>query len=632
MSLSSIYRPNEDISNPSLDSVLAKLAVMSTDQLKAFAAQNQDDMIMLGAAQAVHAKREEYAQKANAQQGGSMPPVNQQVVQNMDPVPQMPQGMPQGMPPQGMPPQGMPPQGMPPQGGQGMPPQGMPPQGGGPLPEQQGIAQLPTPNIDNMAGGGIVAFADGGSADEDTMYSGEPVMRMADGGHIPRYQGVPTAMGGDGSLVRLPNESFADYRRRTFEAVLQEQRDRNTAEEKAREAERQRVLGARGENTIVPPSPFFERAPLALNATQTAGTTLATTVPSQRDDNFRRQPDPRIAGTAATSPSVPLITSDSVSASAPAPGTKPAAPGTKPAAPADGKAPEGLEALTARFTRESDLAQGALKNQRVGLSSLLEKEATDEAAAVKKRIKDEGDVFAGKEARLAEREKGLTGMKDENLGLALLQAGAAMMSTPGSLGTAVGIGVQVGSKSYIAGMDKINAAKEKFAEARERMEDLRLNRKDMNDREIRDADRAIRNSRIQGQQLMLDGATNDLKISTDNQRAIFTTAADAIQTDKKLASAESIAATGERGANARSAAQIAATLNTPDRILFDQLLARNNNDAVKALEAFKLAKGDKFDVRTSYADYLKAFAGKEGVTPPMSMGAYAGQFGATLPR
>jgi len=57
MSLSSIYRPNEDIRNPSLDSVLAKLAVMSTDQLKAFAAQNQDDMIMLGAAAAVPVMR-----------------------------------------------------------------------------------------------------------------------------------------------------------------------------------------------------------------------------------------------------------------------------------------------------------------------------------------------------------------------------------------------------------------------------------------------------------------------------------------------------------------------------------------------------------------------------------------------
>ena len=51
----------------------------------------------------------------------------------------------------------------------------------GGLPEQRGIARLPAPNIQNMAGGGIVAFADGGYAD-DMMSNGEPVVRMAGGG------------------------------------------------------------------------------------------------------------------------------------------------------------------------------------------------------------------------------------------------------------------------------------------------------------------------------------------------------------------------------------------------------------------------------------------------------------------
>jgi hypothetical protein len=67
-----------------------------------------------------------------------------------------------GQAPQGMPPQGaMPPQqGMPPQG---MPPQGMPPQQAMPQPAP-GLAGLPVSNIgtQNMASGGIVAFADGG--------------------------------------------------------------------------------------------------------------------------------------------------------------------------------------------------------------------------------------------------------------------------------------------------------------------------------------------------------------------------------------------------------------------------------------------------------------------------------------
>lgn len=584
MSLDSIYQTRGDITNPNLKSVLAKLAVMNPQQLQAFAAANEDDPIMLSAAQAVHSKHKEFAEAMMAQQGGQMPPVNQQVVQNMNPAPQGGQGM----PPQGMPPQGMPPQGMPPQGG--------------PLPEEQGIAQLPTPNIQNMAGGGIVAFADGGYTDEDMMSNGEPVIRMADGGHVPRYQGVPTAMGGDGSLVRLPNESFADYRRRTFDAILQEQRDRNSAQEKARESERQRMLAERGADSIVPPSPFFERTPLATNAAPaTASATPVTEKPLIIPYGQSKALN---------------VLGDKPPASAPAPGTKPPAPGTKPAAPVADKTPEGLEALTSRFTRESDLAQGALRNQRAGLSSLLEQEAADEAAAVKKRVKDEGDVFAGKEERLAKREQGITGMKNENLGLALLQAGAAIMSTPGNLGEAVGIGVQVGSKSYIAGMDKINAAKEKFADARERLEDLRLNRKDMNSKEIQAADRAIRNSRIQGQQLMLDGATNDLKISTDNQRAIFTTAADAIQTDKKVqAQLDSSRITANR---------------PPEQIQIATALGNGNIEA--GLRKIAEIQAGKFSVTNSYADYLKAFAGKETLTPPLTFANYAAQFGATLPR
>ena len=591
MSLDSIYQTRGDITNPNLKSVLAKLAVMNPQQLQAFAAANEDDPIMLSAAQAVHSNHKKFAEAMMAQQGGQMPPVNQQVVQNMNPAPQGGQGM----PPQGMPPQGMPPQGMPPQGG--------------PLPEEQGIAQLPTPNIQNMAGGGIVAFADGGYTDEDMMSNGEPVIRMADGGHVPRYQGVPTAMGGDGSLVRLPDESFADYRRRVFQAELQAQRDKNANAGPAREAERLRLLAARGQDGIVPPSPFFERTPLAASAAP-ATTSAASTTASATPVTEKPLIIPYGQSKALN------VLGDKPPASAPAPGTKPPAPGTKPAAPVADKASEGLEALTSRFTRESDLAQGALMNQRAGLRTLLEQEATDEAAAVKKRVKDEGDVFAGKEERLAKREQGITGMKNENLGLALLQAGAAIMSTPGNLGEAVGIGVQVGSKSYIAGMDKINAAQEKFADARERLEDLRLNRKDMNAKEIQAADRFIRTARIQGQQLMLDGATNDLKISTDNQRAIFTTAADAIQTDKKVqAQLESSRITANR---------------PPEQIQIATALGNGNIEA--GLRKIAEIQAGKFSVTNSYADYLKAFAGKETLTPPLTFANYAAQFGATLPR
>ena len=73
------------------------------------------------------------------------------------------------------------------------------------LPENQGIAQIPTPNMQNMADGGIagydenVGMADGGMF--NFAQAGGPVVSMAGGGHVPRYQGVPKAMGGDGSVV-----------------------------------------------------------------------------------------------------------------------------------------------------------------------------------------------------------------------------------------------------------------------------------------------------------------------------------------------------------------------------------------------------------------------------------------------
>jgi len=95
-------------------------------------------------------------------------------------------------------------------------------------PQGQGISNLPAPNMQRMADGGIAGYGDeeegmaaGGMAgygdgDDvprrtiDGMAQGgmydfaqrsEPVVRMSGGGHIPRYQGVPIAEGGDGSVV-----------------------------------------------------------------------------------------------------------------------------------------------------------------------------------------------------------------------------------------------------------------------------------------------------------------------------------------------------------------------------------------------------------------------------------------------
>jgi nucleotide-binding universal stress UspA family protein len=119
-----------------------------------------------------------------------------------------------------------------------MSPQAAPPQ----APQAQGISNLPAPNMQRMADGGIAGYED----DEEGMATGgmggmfnfaqqsEPVVRMAGGGHIPRYQGVPIDAGGDGSVV----DEF-----------------KGIDDQIAANMERQRLLGAFDEYSKYTPTP-----------------------------------------------------------------------------------------------------------------------------------------------------------------------------------------------------------------------------------------------------------------------------------------------------------------------------------------------------------------------------------------
>lgn len=426
------------------------------------------------------------------------------------------------------------------------------------LPEEMGIARIPAGDM-NFAGGGIVAFADGGDVERyqaGGLFETDPAKLRALAEERLRLEQLRQGR----LLAGGPYSSLSPATPQTSSSIFRSLNPTGVAayglglyhgdlnEGEAAELERRRAKGPTIDSGL-----------------------RATTTPSPTDPNFRRQEDPRMkSGVAATAQ--PLITSGA----APKPdatrkdkGSKVTAAETEPSTKPD---TGGLDSLIKDFTRQTDLAQGALKNQRAGLAAQLEQEAKGIQEEGEKRRKERGDVFAGREARLAEREKGVGEMKDKNFGLALLQAGAAMMSTPGNLGTAIGKGVQVGSERYVAGLDKINAAKDKFAEARDRLDELRLNRDDMNEKEIKEEQRAIRNARLQGQQLLVDGATNDLKISNDNQKAIFGVAAESLLTDKRLKSAENIAHMQERRADARAAlptpemreAMLLGTGNTPE--------------------------------------------------------------------
>jgi hypothetical protein len=315
--------------------------------------------------------------------------------------------------------------------------------------------------------------------------------------------------------------------------------------------------------------------------------------------------------------------------------TRRAGPGAAPAAaPVAGPkattdtGPTDVDALQQKYFGAIDQEVGGLRNARAGLVAGIKDLTEKNLAATRADIEKRGDVYKGREERLAKQEKGLEGMGDRNMGLALLQAGAAMMSTPGGLGVALGKGVQIGSERYAAGLDKIEAAKAKFAEARDRLDDLRINRDDMNTRDIRAAEKEARESQLKGKELLYNGLVSDLGIKQKNVTAIFGAAANALNTDKEIAARKDIAGMQERGANTRAG-------QMPKEMQTAMMLGTGNTDKERlesGLRRLQEVQAGKFNVSSSYADYLKAFAGKDTMTPPLSFANYAAQFGAVLPR
>jgi len=123
-----------------IQDVTDSLALMADPALQQYAQMHKDDPYVMALAMSESSRRKKL-RAAQQGQGGQMPQpkVVDQAIQSMNSPPQQPQQPP--MPQQGM---------------------QQPPQAQQQLPEQQGVAQLPAPNMQGMADGGIVGYDDGG--------------------------------------------------------------------------------------------------------------------------------------------------------------------------------------------------------------------------------------------------------------------------------------------------------------------------------------------------------------------------------------------------------------------------------------------------------------------------------------
>jgi hypothetical protein len=411
------------------------------------------------------------------------------------------------------------------------------------LPEDMGIGQLPAGEM-NFAGGGIVAFADGGD--------------------VERYQTGGSLMGEFSGFGGMSPEQAAAAELRAAEEARLKQLD---------DLQKKVVfLNSVG-------APQAQEAQAQLSALKSS---MGPT-PSPTDANFRRKTDPRMAGIAATPAARPLITSDA----APTVGTGRNAPAAEPTDKAGTKLPGQADLAT---LYQDILSKQNFQDPAAEASLQLEAQERANAAAERQAIVRDAerfkDAYKGREARLAEREADIGKQKGTNTGLAFLNAGLAIMSTPGGLATAIGKGAQVGTAQFAAGLDKIRSAQERLGEARDRLDDLKLNREDVTAKDLRDAERKYREVAVNAQKRTIDGVRQAAGVNEARAKEIY---------GKTVSMAETVYKEGE--ANKR-----AAGANRNNQL---ELLRAVQSDP-KLAAAYRAMHGKGEDVMGQYNDFLKA--------------------------
>jgi hypothetical protein len=398
----------------------------------------------------------------------------------------------------------------------------------GGLPEDQGIAQLPTPNMQRMADGGIAGYED----DEEGMATGgmggmfnfaqqsEPVVRMSGGGAVQKYADTGLVKS---SIQQIEEASIAEL---------------NPLAQQFKTAEQQFIAAAKsGDQTAI--AQYMQvKEDLRKQLEQAVSTKFGNAAPKVLSQLL--SPEKPVAA-----PVVPAIPASQKTpavapvASAPAANipSSPQVPVEKPAAPAapstqgtkgtqGGNAGQGIQSIYDLFAgpknvRDTELneIQQRIREQGEAETSAAQRQLNQlktDLAAQGEYGKDREAKLKGKEGRIA-KEEGQSG------GLALLEAGLAMMSgTSANAFANIGQGAMVGTAAYRKSMDKIADAKDKLDDAYGRLEDVRFNQKNLNNAEIRKATADVDRASNAGLKSLTDFAVTRYGMSREDAKTMFT--------------------------------------------------------------------------------------------------------------
>jgi hypothetical protein len=381
------------------------------------------------------------------------------------------------------------------------------------LPEEMGIGALPADNMQQMADGGIAGYDDA-----DFVSRSEPVVMMAGGG-VARYQ-VGGLMKASPDFIRFLRNIGVDY----MDFVASPAADKAALSDMFEQSKLGSPSPAPAQ-TPVKAAPSVKPNPSTLRPLNPAG--LAGYGLGLYSGNLNTGEDAELARRRAMGPTVDVqstppspqdlaqfdaasnlymterAANQAAAKAAPAADTKPAPTAdtnrrniTDPSAtrkePVQASDQFDVDAMMSTALAKQRATPDPLEKDLAAVRADKKALEEDNVAGLKAINKKFDNIFAGKKERLATREGEIAKMKDQSLGLALLNAGARMMQTRGSIGEAIGAGIDTGSKQYVAGLDKINSAKEKLSDARDRLEELEAQRGEMSARELHKANQDVK--------------------------------------------------------------------------------------------------------------------------------------------
>jgi hypothetical protein len=444
--------------------------------LQQYAAQHQNDTMALLAAKAASDAQKKIMSARPAQQMGIPPKVNEQVVASIAQPPQAPQQQMQSM----------------------QAPQAAPQAQG--LPEDSGIAQLPAPNMNGMAGGGIVAFAGGGVNDAETFVDSLGVERNAR----------------TGDPVKSMFQRMGEFRDR----------------EQAKTAMPAVPVANAADQRMLRPA----LAPIAALATDER--------PYTERNLANRQPG--VASLANTEDAQALA------------GPKLKADGASAAAPAGPRAPQGggLTELYKKTLAAQGEATDPYEADRNEVMKSRQAMAGEELTDAQARKEGLAALLGGRESRIKGREERAEKSENLNAKMAVINAGLAMMQSTGRGLAGIAEGATKGMGMYAEGLKLTAAERQKIEDAKDSFDELKFNSENMTQKEITAAKNKVTEVANMTKEKHIDALMKREDVNRETAGKIFT--AEAAAQQGALSRANQLAVAGMPGREERLAAIIGA--------------------------------------------------------------------------